>query len=69
MNKLKCVSKLLRFFLAAVIGLIAGVVFSFAQPHLFIIVAGVMIACICDYDLEFALGCFVAAGVVYCLGG
>ena len=62
-------SKLLRFIIAAVIGLIVGVIFPYVEHNLLIITVGILVACWCEWDLEFALGCFVAAGVVYCLGG
>jgi len=60
-------SKLLRFIIAAIIGLIAGILLPYVEHNLLIITICIMIACWREWDLEFALGCFVAAGVVYCL--
>lgn len=61
-------SNLVRFIIAAIIGLIGGVIYPYVQYNLLIITVGIMVACWCEWDLEFALGCFVAA-VVVCLGG
>lgn len=62
-------SKILRFIIAAAIGLFVGLTYPYVQHNLLIITVGVMVACWCDWDLEFAVGCIVAACVILVAGG